>query len=80
MSYAIADSEAKSHMPFFDFGRVAVSRTVAIPVVLKNEGVVPATAHVELPPCASIDFDLPPSLTLRPKEERTFAVSHGFPC
>lgn len=69
------DSEPKSHLPYFDFGRIPVSRTVAIPVVIKNEGIIAATARVQLPPCDSIDFELPHSITLKPKEERNFSVS-----
>ncbi|CDI85439.1 Hydrocephalus-inducing protein like protein, related [Eimeria praecox] len=70
------DAKPKSHLPYFDFGRVAVSRTMTIPVVLKNEGIIPATARVQLPPCDSIDFDLPHSVTLKPKEEQIFSLAY----
>ncbi|OEH79817.1 hydrocephalus inducing related protein [Cyclospora cayetanensis] len=69
-------AKTRSHLPFFDFGRVAISRPLTVPVSLKNEGVVPATARVQLPINPSIEFNLPSSLTLKPKEERTYALTY----
>ncbi|KAL8270019.1 hypothetical protein Esti_006052 [Eimeria stiedai] len=69
-------TRSRTHGPIFDFGRVANSRAVTVPVVLKNEGIVTATARSELPPSSCITFDLPSSLTLQPKEERTFNLTY----
>ncbi|KAL8431118.1 hypothetical protein Efla_004639 [Eimeria flavescens] len=66
----------RSHGTFFDFGRIATFRAVTIPIMVKNEGAVPATGRAELPACPSIDFDLPSLLTLQPHEERTFALTY----
>ncbi|CDJ53112.1 hypothetical protein, conserved [Eimeria brunetti] len=70
------DAKPKSHLPYFDFGRVAVSRKVTIPIVVKNEGIITATARLQLPTCDSIEFDMPHSVTLKPKEERNFSLAY----
>jgi len=61
-------------MVLLDFGRIRVGKTVKLPIIIKNDGVIPATAKFRLSPHAQFKFLDQPNFTLSPKSYQQFRV------
>jgi hypothetical protein len=66
-----------SGRPVLRFPRLLRGRVASLPLVLRNQGVLPADARLELPPCEAFRLEGGPahSLHLEPREGASFAFS-----